>query len=81
MLLNSPYTELRRRKDELLNTGFDYKGKIYENTLSNVIIRKDGLFREYLAKMDDLMHELIESVKEIKIFANPALDKNERRII
>lgn len=81
MLLESPYTDLKKRKDSLLNTGYDYKGNILDNSMSSNIIRKTGMFREYLDKIDNIVYELIEHVKQIKVFANAALDKNERRII
>jgi hypothetical protein len=34
----------------------------------------------FLSYMEDFIYEHIEAVKQIKIFANPALDKNENRI-
>ena len=35
----------------------------------------------FIARIDTFMYEHIEAVKQIKIFANPALDKNENRIV
>ena len=35
----------------------------------------------FLARIDAFLYEHIEAVKQIKIFANPALDKNENRIV
>ena len=34
----------------------------------------------FLNYMESFIYEHIESVKQIKIFANPALDKNENRL-
>jgi hypothetical protein len=34
----------------------------------------------FLARIEQYVYEHVEAVKQIKIFANPALDKNENRI-
>jgi hypothetical protein len=34
----------------------------------------------FLSRIERYVYEHIEAVKQIKIFANPALDKNENRL-
>ena len=80
MLIDSPYTKIKTSKDQLLHTGYDYRYQVMRRTLSNVLYRSNGTFTAFLDKINAVVYELIESVKRIKTFANPALDKNERRI-
>lgn len=77
----SLYRITHSRKDQLKHIGFDYRGKIFENTLSNQMFRMSPVFREFLVKLETAVHELYESIKNIKIHANAALDKHERRLI
>jgi hypothetical protein len=35
----------------------------------------------FLSRIEVFLYEHVEAVKQIKIFANPALDKNENRIV
>ena len=43
--------------------------------------RTNSVLTGFIDWVDKIVYELIESVKRIKTFGNPALDKNERRII
>ena len=81
MLNDSPYTKLKQSQDSLLNTGCDYRDVILEKTMSKQMFRSNTVMTTFLQYMNSVVYELVESVKKIKTFANPALDKNERRII
>jgi hypothetical protein len=58
-----------------------YKGKILQKTLSNQMFGANPVLDGFLAKIENFMYEHVEAVKQIKIFANPALDKNENRLV
>jgi len=77
MLTISPYTELSKRKNQLLHLGFDYHGKIMEKTLSKVMINTNQTVIDFIGTIDPVMCELVDSVKHIKEFANAAIEKND----
>ena len=81
MIIDSPYTKIKQSKDVLMHTGYDYEGKVLRRTMSRQMFRTNATLLGFLERIDKVVHELIESVKRIKTFANPALDKNERRLI
>jgi len=81
MLIDSPYTKIKQSQDVLLNVGYDYEGKVLRRTMSKQMYRANSTMVGFLDRIDRVVYELIECVKRIKTFANPALDKNERRII
>jgi len=62
-----------------LKEGFDYKDKIMEKTLSNVIFR-DPNKESILKEMQKIIFGLIESVKQIKNFFNYTVPKNNKRV-
>lgn len=80
MIRISIYWPLYNRKDRRLHLGFKYKGRILEKTLSNQMFGNNIIMDTFLTQIDKIMYEQIESIKQVKIFANPALDKNENRI-
>lgn len=79
MIRNSLYWSIYNRKDNRKHLGFRYKGRILEKTLSNQMFGANPTLDGFLARIDAYIYEHIEAVKQIKIFANPALDKNENR--
>ena len=80
MIRNSLYWSIYNRKDQRLHLGFRYKGQVLKRTLSNQMFGANPVMDTFLSYMEDFIYEHIEAVKQIKIFANPALDKNENRI-
>jgi hypothetical protein len=80
MIIGSPYTKIQQSKDFVPNTGFDYEGQILRRTMSRQMFRTNATLGGFLEWVDAIVYELIESVKRIKTFANPALDKNDRRL-
>lgn len=80
MIRNSIYAPLFNRKDDRLHLGFKYKGKVLSKTLSNQMFGANPVLDRFIAYMEPYIYEHIEAIKQVKIFANPALDKNENRI-
>jgi hypothetical protein len=80
MIRNSLYWSIYNRKDDRKHLGFKYKGTILAKTLSNQMFGANPTLDAFIAYLDAYIYEHIEAVKQIKIFANPALDKNENRL-
>ena len=81
MLIDSPYTQLKQRKDALQHTGYNYKDNIMKNTLSADITTGNSVLATFVSHLNKIVYELVENVKQIKTFASFSMDKNERRII
>jgi len=80
MIYEGPYWQLYTRKDQLLHLGYDYRNKMMENTMSARMFSTNETFTTFLTYVNDIMYSLVEAVKEIKVFANIAADKNEKRL-
>lgn len=80
MVKNSIYRPIFERRERRLNLGYDYKDNIMKNTLSGQMFDVNEDLNIYIKQINDIMYNLIESVKQIKIFANPALDKYENKL-
>lgn len=80
MIRNSIFWTAHNRKDKRLHLGFQYKGQILKKSLSNQMFGSNPILDGFLARIENYIYEHVEAVKQIKIFANPALDKNENRI-
>lgn len=80
MLKNSPYRKTYSRKDKRLHLGFNYEGKILKKTTSNQLWGVSEIFDTFLNRIDSVMFNLFESVKQIKVWNNPALDKHENKL-
>ena len=80
MIRNSVYWTANNRKDKRLHLGFYYKGNVLKKTLSNQMFGSNPILDNFLSRIERYVYEHIEAVKQIKIFANPALDKNENRL-
>lgn len=65
-IYESLYNVTENSRNKLLNTGFDYKGQIFNKTMSSFIFLS-ATRTAILAKLEIVYYELIESVKEIKI--------------
>jgi hypothetical protein len=68
------------RKDKRLHLGYKYKDNLLKRVLSNQMFGSNPTLDSFISYMQQYMYEHIEAVKQIKIFANPALDKNENRL-
>jgi hypothetical protein len=80
MTKNSIFRAAFSRRQQLLNAGYDYKDKLMQKTLSNQMYGVNETLDTFLENINEVMYENVEAVKQIKIFANPALDKYERNI-
>lgn len=80
MLPNSPYRNTFSRKDNRLHLGFDYKDKILQKTTSNQLWGVSAVMDKFLATLNTVVYNWVESVKQIKVWRNPALDKHENKL-
>jgi hypothetical protein len=80
MVKNSIYRPIFDRREKRENTGFDYKGQILKKTLSSQMFGAHPLLDYLLERVESIVYEWVEAVKQIKITANPALDKYENKI-
>lgn len=74
----SLYEVTEHSRDSLLNTGFDYHGRIFEKTMSPLLLSEDKR-AGILAKLEEVYYELIERVKVIKTFYDFSKHKNYRK--
>ena len=77
---DSIFRKAGERKEKRLYVGFKYRDKIIEKTVSSYLLGISPFMDKFLLKLDVIVFNNIEAVKKIKIFANPALDKNETKI-
>ena len=80
MIKDSIFRPIYKRREKRAHTGFNYKGQILKRTLSSQMFGVSETLDTYLAKIESIVHEWVESVKQIKIHANPAVDKYEDKI-
>jgi len=80
MIKNSPYRNTFSRNDKRLHLGYDYKDKILKKTTSNQLWGVSTVLDKLLTTINDSMYNLVESVKQIKVWCNPALDKHENKL-
>ena len=80
MVKNSLYRPIFDRREKRENTGFDYKGQILKKTLSSQMFGAHPLLDYLIQQVESIVYEWVEAVKQIKITANPALDKYENKI-
>jgi hypothetical protein len=79
MIRNSIYQVVYNRKDVRLHLGYKYKDSLMKRILSNQMFGANPILDAFIAYLEAYLYEHIEAVKQIKVFANPALDKNENR--
>lgn len=80
MVKDSIYKPIYERREKRLHLGYDYKDKIMKNTLSNQMFDVNTTLNTFIKSINDIVYNWIESVKQIKIFANPAVDKYENKL-
>jgi hypothetical protein len=74
----SLFDKMEHRLDQIQNLGYDYKGKLFQNTLSNVIL-SDSKRVGILNQFEKIIYQCIESVKLIKVDFNYTFKKNYRK--
>lgn len=77
---DSIFRKSLERKERRLWKGFSYKDKILERTVSPYLFGVSSFMDNFILRLDRMFYNNIEAVKKIKIFANPALDKNETKL-
>jgi hypothetical protein len=80
MVKDSIYRPIHERREKRLHRGYDYKDNIMKNTLSNQMFGANSDLDKFIKSINDVVYNWVESVKQIKIFANPAVDKYENKI-
>ncbi len=75
----SPRWYCTRHQDLYTNLGFNYHGKIYEKTVSPVIL-KNRNNRAILSHIEPIITYLIDAVKQIRLQYMFSLDKNDTRV-
>ena len=75
----SLYKVSTSRMTRLKNTGFDYKGKIFERTMSPYLFA-DPKRRDILNEFEKLIFFLVEKVKSIKTFYNYTVPNDYTKI-
>lgn len=80
MVKDSIYRKIYERREKRLNLGYDYKNDIMKNTLSNQMFGVNSTLTKFIGDINNIVYQWIESVKQIKIFANPAVDKYENKL-
>jgi hypothetical protein len=80
MLKDSIYKPIYERKEKRLHLGYNYKDNIMRNTLSDQMFDVNSTLNKFIKNVNDTVYQWIESVKMIKTYANPAVDKNENKL-
>jgi hypothetical protein len=80
MVKDSIYRPIYKRRESRKNLGFNYKGQILKRTLSSQMFGVNETLDYFLEQVEKVVYEWVESVKQIKIHANPALDKYENQL-
>jgi len=80
MIYEGRYWYMKTRKDKMLHLGFDYKDEIMSRTLSSRMFKTNETLSTFITYINDIMYSLVESVKNIKTFANIATHKQEKRL-
>ena len=71
--------DVRNSINDNIYTGFEYKEKIFEKSMSKVILR-DPVKASILQYFQKVVFGLIESTKQISNFVNYTVKKNNRRV-
>lgn len=68
------------QQDNVDYGAFDYEGKIFEKTLSKVLLNGDANRTDILNAIEKVVFQGIEEVKNIKNYFNYSAHKNNKRI-
>ena len=72
----SYYDYITSVQDNRPNTGFNYEGKIFQKTLSDLTLGGDKNRMDILASLETSVYNLIEMTKGIRNFVNYRVPKN-----
>jgi len=76
----SIYDFIHSQNDVRLNKGFDYEGKIFENTLSTQVLNGDKDRSDILASIEAVVYQIFETTKYIKNYINYTVPKNNKYV-
>ena len=76
----SYYEYINSTQDNRTNTGFNYEGKIFEKTLSDVTLNGDRTRTGILKSLEKIVYRLVETTKDIKNFMNYRVPKNNKYV-
>lgn len=68
-----------RHRDNYTNLGYDYRGHVYEKSVSPMILNNPNT-KEILSHIEPMIVYLIEAVKQIRLQFMFSLDKNDNRL-
>lgn len=80
MTKDSIYRKIYERREKRMHQGYDYKDKIMKNTLSGQMFNINKPLDTFIKYINDVVYRWSDTVKQIKIWANPALDKHENKL-
>lgn len=75
----SPRWYASRHQDIYTDLGFNYKGKIFQKSVSPVIMQ-NKVNKKLLEHIEPLIQRMIEMTKQIRLHYMFSLDKNDDRI-
>jgi len=78
MLRNSVFKSELYRKCTNKYLGYNYKGKILKNTMSEKMFTSNNTLYEYLMHIDDILYEIFNGIKSIRNFMSISRDKHDR---
>jgi len=73
------YSIAKHRKDNRLNTGYDYKDKLFNLMVSKHILRNQNM-REFMLFLNDYFYNIIKGVKYLKVFKNYTIEKDDTNV-
>jgi len=73
------YDIAKHRKDDRLNTGYDYKDKLFNLMVSKHILRNQNM-REFMLFLNDYFYNIIKGVKYLKVFKNYTIEKDDTNV-
>jgi hypothetical protein len=80
MIKDSIYKPIYERREKRIHLGYNYKDNIMRNTISDQLFSVNSTLDKFIKSINDTVYQWIESVKMIKTYANPAVDKNENKL-
>ena len=68
-----------RHQDMYTNLGFNYRGKIFEKTVSKVILQ-NKVNKAILSRIEPMIEYLIDAVKQVRLQYMFSLNKTDDRV-
>lgn len=78
-LNKSPRFYASHYQDKYTDLGYDYRGHIYEKTISKILM-KNPRINAFMLYMDKMISDLVDNVKQIRLQFMISLDKKDRNL-